>query len=60
MQDGRRGLINRVDLLLRLMEWQAQRSREMARLIVGKNNERVEGGAGEEWLVMCAPDVIIF
>lgn len=73
MQDGRRGLINRVDLLLRLIEWQAQSRGEMERQIVGKNNERGEGesgteggweggreGAGEEWLVMCAPDVIIF
>lgn len=46
MQDGRRWLINRVDLLLRLIEWQAQSSGEMERRIVGKNNERGEGKVG--------------
>lgn len=46
MQDGRRALINRVDLLLRLIEWQAQSSGEMERQIVGKNNERGEGKVG--------------
>lgn len=48
MQDGRRGLINRVDLLLRLIEWQAQSRGEMERQIVGKNNERGEGEGGTE------------
>lgn len=58
MQDGRRGLINRVDLLLRLIEWQAQWSGEMERQIVGKNNERGKGKVGrreevgEKWLIM--------
>lgn len=48
MQDGRRGLINRVDLLLRLIEWQAQSRGEMERQRVGKNNERGGGEGGTE------------
>lgn len=46
VQDGRRRLINGVDLLPRLIEWRAQSRGEMERQIVGKNIERREGGWG--------------
>ena len=35
MQDGRCRLINRGNLLVRLMEWQARRSEKMGMQIVG-------------------------
>ena len=52
MQDGRCRLINRGNLLLRLIEWQAHRSEKMKRQIVGGGNEsgkergKKRGGGG--------------
>lgn len=62
MQDGRYRLINRADLLLRLMEWQTHRSKKMERQIVGKNNERGrekgEKRGGRERFIIWALNVI--
>lgn len=48
MQDGRCRLINRGNLLVRLMEWQARRSEKMGMQIVGKKNNESEKERGKK------------
>lgn len=49
MHDGRCRLINRGNLLVRLMEWQAQGREKMDSQIVGENNERGKERGKKRW-----------